>query len=211
MFRNVPGCSMFVEDLKRLLLQNGYPQGIITFNINDVLNKNKNTPNKPVATVPKKDVIVLFPYIGPHSNRITKRLKSCVNRFYSFVNVKVIFQNIRRIKSFFPYKDRLNRSQLSKVISKASCWDCNDFLLWETKRRLYDRKTEHFKALLKHDHSSVIADHVKTTGHNIKWDHFDILASGKTDYHCKVKETLSIQESQPAMNANVSSEKLLLY
>ena len=44
-----------VEDLKSLLLQNGYPQGIITFNINDVLNKNK--PNEPVATVPQKYLI----------------------------------------------------------------------------------------------------------------------------------------------------------
>ena len=138
-------------------------------------------------------------------NLITKRLKSCVNRFYSFVNVKVIFQNTRRIKSFFPYKDRLNRSQLSKVIYKANCWDCKDFYIGKTKRRLHDRKTEHFKALSKHDHSSAIADHVKTTGHNINWDHFDILASGKTDYHCKVKETLFIQELQPALNANVSS------
>ena len=74
-----------------------------------------------------------------------------------------------------------------------------------------DRKTEHFKALLKHDHSSAIADHIKTTSHNIKWDHFDILASGKTDHHCKVKKTLFIQELQPALNANDSSEKLLLY
>ena len=38
-------------------------------------------------------------------------------------------------------------------------------------------------------HSSAIADRVKTTGHDIKWDHFDILASGKTDSHCKIKET----------------------
>ena len=29
-------------------------------------------------------------------------------------------------------------------------------------------------------------------------------------YHCKVKEILFIQELQPALNANVSSEKLLL-
>ena len=87
----------------------------------------------------------------------------------------------------------------------------NDFYIGNTKRRLNDRKTDHFKALLKHDHSSAIADHVKQTGHNIKWDHFDILASGKTDYHCKVKEALFIQELQPALNANVSSEKLLLY
>ena len=34
-----------IKDLRKLLLQNGYPQGVITFNINDVLNKNKNKPN----------------------------------------------------------------------------------------------------------------------------------------------------------------------
>ena len=38
-----------------------------------------------------------------------------------------------------------------------------------------------------------------------------VLASGKTDYHCKVKETLFIQDLEPALNVNVSSEKLLLY
>ena len=81
----------------------------------------------------------------------------------------------------------------------------------KTKRRLHDRKTEHFKALSKSDHSSAIADHVKTTGHDIKWDHFDILASGKTDFHCKIKETLFIQELKPSLNVNISSEKLLLF
>ena len=30
-----------------------------------------------------------------------------------------------------------------------------------TKRRLHDRKTEHFKALAKSDNTSAIADHVK--------------------------------------------------
>ena len=121
---------------------------------------------------------------------------------------KFFYQNTRRIKSFFPYKGHLNRSQLPKVIHKASCWDCNDFFIGKTKPRLHDRKTKHFKALSKSDHSSAIAVHIKTTGHNIKWDHFDILASGKTNYHCNVKETLFNQELQPALNANVSSEKL---
>ena len=64
---------------------------------------------------------------------------------------------------------------------------------------------------LKNDNTSAIADHVKATGHNIKWDHFDILAKGKTDYHCKIKETLYIQELEPAFNVNVGSEKLMLY
>ena len=179
--------------------------------VNDVLNKNRNKPRSPVSTAPKKDIIILLPYLGLQSNQISQRLKSCVYNFYSFVNLKIIFQNNCRIKSFFPYKDRLNRSQKSKVIYKASCWECNDFYIGETKQQLRDRKTEHFKALVKNDHKSVIADHVKTTGHNIKWDHFDILASGKTDYHCKIKETLLIKELKPAFNVNISSEKLMPY
>ena len=38
-----------------------------------------------------------------------------------------------------------------------------------------------------HDNTSATADHVKTTGHNIKWDHFDILVKGKTDSIAKSK------------------------
>ena len=48
------------------------------------------------------------------------------------------------------------------------------------------------KALAKNDNTSATADHVKATGHNIKWDHFDILVKGKTDYHCIIKETLRV-------------------
>ena len=115
------------------------------------------------------------------------------------------------IKSFFPYKDRINLSQQSRVIYRASCWDCNGFYIGKTKRWLHDRKTEHFKALAKNDNTSAIADYVKATGHNIKWDHSDILAKCKTDYHCQIKETLFIRELEPAFNVNVGSEKLMLY
>ena len=56
------------------------------------------------------------------------------------------------------------------------------------------------------NNTSAIADHVKATGHtNFKWDHFDVLATGKTDYHYKIKETLFIQEFEPAFNVNVGS------
>ena len=54
------------------------------------------------------------------------------------------------------------------------------------------RKTEHFKALAKNDNTSAIDDHVNTAGHNIKWDLFDVLAKGKTDYQWKIKEAFNI-------------------
>ena len=75
---------------------------------------------------------------------------------------------------------------------------------------LHDRKTEHFKALTSNSHSSAIADHMTQTGHNIKWDHFDILATGQSDLHCKIKKTLLIRDLKPALNENVGSEKRLL-
>ena len=85
----------------------------------------------------------------------------------------------------------------------ASCWDCDDFYIGKTRRRLHDRKTENFRALTKNCHSSAIADHIISTGHNIKWDHFEILATGHSDVHCKINETLLIKDLKPALNKNV--------
>ena len=51
------------------------------------------------------------------------------------------------------------------------------FTSGKSKRRLHDRKTEYLKAFAKNDNTSAIAGQVKTTVHNIKWDHFDILVS----------------------------------
>ena len=39
---------------------------------------------------------------------------------YGCIDLRVIFQSARRIKSFFPCKGMINRSQMSKVVYKAS-------------------------------------------------------------------------------------------
>ena len=96
---------------------------------------------------------------------------------------------------------------MTEVVYEAGCWDCDDCYIGKTKRRLHDRTTEHFKALTSNSHSSAIADHMTQTGHRIKWDHFDILATGQSDINCKIKETLLIRDLKPALNENVGSEK----
>jgi len=46
---------------------------------------------------------------------------------------------------------------------------------------------------------------------NIKWDHFEILATGKSDLRCKIEETLLIIDLKPSLNENIGSdEKLFL-
>ena len=54
-----------LDDLKKCLLQNGYSQGIIIFHVNEVLERNRNKRDVPVPMVPKKNVIILLPYLGP--------------------------------------------------------------------------------------------------------------------------------------------------
>ena len=88
-----------LNDLRKLLLQNGYPRGIINYHINDVLNKNRqHQHSNPVSTVPKKGIVILLPYLGLQSNQVAKRPKSCVYKFYSCVNLKIVFQSTRCIK-----------------------------------------------------------------------------------------------------------------
>ena len=165
-----PVCySLLLDDLKRHLSRNRYPRGTISFNTNDVVNKHRNKP-KDIITVPKKEIFIVLPYLGIQSKIVTQQLKSCIYKFYGCFNP---------MQDYFLYKDRLSRSLRSKVVYKASCWDCDDYYIGKTKRRLQDRKTEHFRALTSNSHSSAIADHMTQTGHRIKWDHFDILATGQ--------------------------------
>ena len=35
------------------------------------------------------------------------------------------------------------------------------------------------------------------TGSSIKWDHFEVLAKGRSYTHCKIKETLLIKDLEP--------------
>ena len=43
----------------------------------------------------------------------------------------------------------------------------------------------------------------------IKWDHFEILATGRSDMHCKIKESLLFRDLKPALNENVGSENFI--
>ena len=56
-------------------------------------------------------------------------------------------------------------------------------------------------------HFYALADDVISADHNIKWEHFDILATGQSDLQCKINETLLISELKPSLSENVSSEK----
>ena len=66
-----------LDDLKRHLLRNGYPRGIISYNMNDVINKHRNKP-KDIITVPKKEIFIVLPYLGIQSKSCIYKSCGCV-------------------------------------------------------------------------------------------------------------------------------------
>ena len=46
--------------------------------------------------------------------------------------------------------------------------------------------------------ASATADHVSSTGHKIKWDHFEILTTGRSDIHCRINESSLIKDLKPS-------------
>ena len=98
------------------------------------------------------------------------------------------------------------KTSLLDLVTQAAQAQCDGSLILR-KERFIDFVWERYIFLttiyIQNDHMSAIADHVKTTGHNIKWDHFEILASCKTDYLLKSKKhCLSKNLSQLLMSTS---------
>ena len=78
--------ALLFQWTKELLLQNEYPAGVINYNINDVLNRQQSKPKNPTTTVPRKEFILVLPFLGLQSKIVTKQLKTCINKFYCCIN-----------------------------------------------------------------------------------------------------------------------------
>ena len=52
---------IFLKLIKKHLSRNRYPRGIISYNMNDVVNKHQNKP-KDIITMPKKEIFIVLPY-----------------------------------------------------------------------------------------------------------------------------------------------------
>ena len=90
-------------------LPSGHKSPIST--VNDVTNRTINKSNNYVSTVPKKTIIIPLPYLGLRS-RPPNGLNLVLCQPWS------MFSKHSPHQIFLSYKDRLNRSQQSKVIKK---------------------------------------------------------------------------------------------
>ena len=81
-----------VELLRSVFKCNNYPVNIIDQCIKKFLDK-LYVPKQIVPTVPKRELVVVLPYLGTFSLNLRKRLHKSVSKSLPQYNMKVIFQS----------------------------------------------------------------------------------------------------------------------
>ena len=79
-----------VEQLRQIFKCNNYPVGLIDQCVKTFLNR-IYVPKRILITVPKKDVLIVLPFLGQFSLNLRSRLYNCFNKALPQCNTKVIF------------------------------------------------------------------------------------------------------------------------
>ena len=131
-----------VEHLRSILKCNNYPVNIIDQCIKKFLDK-LYVPKQIVLTVPKRELLVVLPFLGTFSLNLRKRLYKSVSKSLPQCNIKVIFQSKNRLSSLFKFKDSIPLYLPSHLIYKFKCSNCNITYYSQTERHLKVRAGEH--------------------------------------------------------------------
>ena len=91
-----------VKQLGHIFKCNNYPVGLIDQCVKTFLNK-IYVPKKFLVTVPKKDVLLVLPFLGQFSLNLRSRLYNCFNKMLPQCNIKVIFQSKNRLTNLLRF------------------------------------------------------------------------------------------------------------
>ena len=190
--------------LKDLLMKNGYPSGVINYNIRNFINKRKNGTDDATKEGPEKlNITLTLPFIGYQSLILKKRIRNLISKFCGGIQVNVIFRNRFTIGCNFNFKDRLISNDKSCVVYEFTFEECNAKYIGKTVRCLKERIKEHCNALTKDYLHSSIANHLLGTNHNTSfYNNFTIIDSATNNYELTIKEAINIMHKKPTLNEN---------
>ena len=161
-----------------------------------------HAPKQILPAVPKKELLVILPYLGTFSLSLRKRLDKSVSKSLPQCNIKVIFQSKNRLSSFFKFKDSIPLHLRSHLIYKFQCSNCNITYYGETERHLKVRAGEHIKYVSVNKKSSV-KDHCLLSGHACSFEDFTVLSYESHRFKRLIKESLLVNKDKPLLKKQV--------
>ena len=172
-----------VEMLRSIFKCKNYPVNIIDQCIKKSLDK-LYVPKHIVPTVPKKELLVVLPYLGTFHLNLRKRLYKPVSKSLPQCNIKVSPQSKNRLSSFFKFKDSIPLFLRSHLTYKFKCSNCNVIYYDETEIHLKVRAGEHIcKSPLtgkrvNNNKKSFVKDHRRLLSHVCPFEDFTVLNYG---------------------------------
>ena len=221
LFRCFNLCSDFVKFhheiniLKGILYKNSYPRDFVYKRIKNFLDR-VLTQKVVVSTVPKKDLMIVLPYLGKLSLQIRTRINRVMKNKLPHCNFRIVFQSKCKLINFFVLKDKIPIFLRSGIIYKFNCGGYNATYYSTTKRHFKVRMCENLgvSALsgtrVKRDNDSAVKEYHLFCNHSSGFDDFSILASNNNDFKVTLMESLLINRDRTPLNKNRVSLPLKL-
>ena len=213
-FRCFNFCSDFheINISKCILYKNNYPRDFLDKCIKEFLDR-ALTQKVVVSTVPKKDLMIVLPYLGKLSLQIRTRINRVIRNKLPHCNL----QTKCKLINFFTFKDKTPVFLRSGIVHKFKCGGCNATYYGKTKRHFKVKMCEQLgvSALtgnrVKGDNDSAIKEHHLFCNHLSGFGDFSILASNNNDFKVTLMKSLLISRDQPSLNKNRYSLPLELF
>ena len=207
-----------INFLKTIFRKNSYPPSFIdrcvTIFQNKLLAKKSDC-----FDVPKKEVLIILPFLGKLSLEIRKRLGKIVSSRIPACQLKVIFQSPKRLRHLFTVKDRIPINLCSYILYRYKCQDCNVLYYGKTDRHFHVRACEHLGishltgAAYKTPQITAVSQHVTSSKHNADLLDFEIIGKerSRSSFKLLLKESLLIARDRPTLNKSIKSFPLELF
>ena len=120
-----------VDKLKKILSKNACPQKFTNKCTQKLLN-NMFIQRLQIPKLPKKELIIILPYLGKMFQIVKTKLTKTINKHSKFCKLRVIFQPNNRLRNNLLFKDSVPETLWSNLIYKFSCGSCTAFYTGKT-------------------------------------------------------------------------------
>ena len=202
--------------VRKLFNLNGFPSHMFDRIVRRFLDQTFD-PKPPVLTTPKKIIYLCLPFPGIHSLQIRTQISRPCNAAFLHLDIRFVFRSLRRISSFFPFKDKVPKYLRSSVVYLFKCRCCSASYVGQTTRHLHTRISEHLGIspitgkLSTNPAISSILFHTIASGRPANFDDFQILSSSPDSYELMIHKSLLINKYRPNLNVQDSSIPLSLF
>ena len=121
--------------------------------------------------------------------------------------VKVAYKPQLTINSLFPRPKEQDDSdrQISGIVDKIDCVQCNFVFYGRTERPLKTRIVEHKKAVASFDQNSKVASHIHHSSHNMAFENVTVV-SFEANYH----ERLFLEAWHSTLDPNAGNDHITI-